>query len=43
MSNNEFIDWINSNSLYCKDVVRKNSNITRAIIARGEKIEQYYS
>lgn len=41
MSYDEFIAWMSSFNMYRKDG-RPNPNITRAIIARGESIEQYY-
>jgi len=42
MSNEEFIFWVQKQNLFMKDG-RKNSNVTRAIIARKEKLETYYN
>ena len=41
MSKSDFENWFNDQNLYMKDG-RKNGNVTRAIIARGESIEMYY-
>lgn len=41
LSKKQFLDWLNSQKLYAKDG-RMNSNVTRAIFARNEKIEDYY-
>jgi len=41
MSYDEFIQWMSAFNMYRKDG-RPNPNITRAIVARGEAIEQYY-
>lgn len=42
MSVSEFKQWMAQYNLYMADG-RKNSNITRAIIARNESIEMYYA
>lgn len=41
MNKEEFLSWVAQFSLYRKDG-RPNPNITRAIKARGEKLEDYY-
>jgi hypothetical protein len=41
LSAEEFVVWVNAQKLYMKDG-RKNGNVTRAILARNEKIEKYY-
>jgi|688.fasta_scaffold240023_2 hypothetical protein len=41
MSKEEFLVWIKSHNLFTKEG-KINSNITRAIFARNEKIEDYY-
>lgn len=41
MSQRDFEDWINNQNLFIRDG-RKNSNVTRAIIARGENVDMYY-
>jgi hypothetical protein len=42
MTNQQFIDWVNCHKLFMSDG-RKNGNITKAIIARGENIGDYYN
>lgn len=41
MTIEEFAIWISKQNLYAKDG-RKNPNVTRAILARKEKLETYY-
>jgi hypothetical protein len=41
MTTEQFINWIQTQKLYTKSG-RKNSNVTRAIISRGEQLENYY-
>jgi len=42
MTHNEFLTWFNSQRLYRKDGI-VNSNVTRAILARNENPDDYYS
>lgn len=41
MSQGDFEDWINKQNLFMRDG-RKNGNVTRAIVARGQSIDEYY-
>jgi hypothetical protein len=41
MTNEQFINWVQAQKLYTKSG-KKNSNVTRAIISRGEQLGKYY-
>lgn len=43
MSETEFKNWLNRQSLYCSDGKRKNSNVTRVLMWRNIPIDKYYN